>query len=306
MDGVGIGVRDPGVNPFFAARLPSLRSLFDGQLPSLRRHTLSSRNTLLFPLNATLGVAGLPQSGTGQTALFTGVNGARLIGKHFGPYPYSTLKPVLQEKNIFKLILEAGKQPYFANAFPQHFFDYAATHRSRLSVTTISCMMSGVSLCRENDLSAGRAVSADITNRGWPSLGHPGVSPIDPEVAGRRLVELAGEYDFVLFEYWKTDHAGHSMNRDEAIEVLELFDTMLHGILEAIDLTRISLLITSDHGNIEDLRTKSHTTNPVPLIMVGKKIRSSSRMLSSRSGLTIVPSLIFHLLNQGRRSSAEH
>ena len=39
LDGVGIGKGDPSVNPFFAAKLPAIRSLFDGELPSLRKRT---------------------------------------------------------------------------------------------------------------------------------------------------------------------------------------------------------------------------------------------------------------------------
>ena len=124
LDGVGIGVKDPSVNPLFAARMPALRSLFGGELPSLGRRRISSGTASVLPLDATLGVPGLPQSGTGQTSLFTGVNGAALAGKHFGPHPYSTLKPVIAERSIFRRLREAGKSPLFANAFPQRFFDY--------------------------------------------------------------------------------------------------------------------------------------------------------------------------------------
>ena len=162
LDGVGIGSRDELVNPFFVARLPALRWLLGGDLPSLRHRHISHRHASLLPLDATLGVAGFPQSGTGQTALFTGLNGAKLIGKHFGPYPFSTLKPVIEEHNIFRQMITAHKKPYFANAFPKRFFDYASMHRSRLTVTTLSCIMSGMPLLRSEDLYAGRGISPQI------------------------------------------------------------------------------------------------------------------------------------------------
>ncbi|HMK39180.1 MAG TPA: metalloenzyme, partial [Bacteroidota bacterium] len=84
LDGVGIGVKDPHVNPLFAARMTALRALFGGELPSLGRRRISRGPATVLPLDATLGVPGLPQSGTGQASLFTGINGAALAGKHFG------------------------------------------------------------------------------------------------------------------------------------------------------------------------------------------------------------------------------
>jgi 2,3-bisphosphoglycerate-independent phosphoglycerate mutase len=285
LDGVGIGRRDGSVNPFFASRLPALRWLLCGPLPSLRHREISNHRATLLPLDATLGIEGLPQSGTGQTALFTGLNGAKLIGRHFGPFPYSSLKPVIEEQNIFRQLKAVRKRPYFANAFPQRFFDYVSQHRSRLTVTTLSCVMSGIPLLRYEDLRAGRGISADITNRAWTDIGYPDLERIEPEEAGRRLARLSKEYDFVLFEYWKTDHAGHSKSMETAIEVLELFDAMLAGILDLLDTHRTLLFVTSDHGNIEDMSTKSHTRHPVPVIMYGRDHeRLASRLSQSRKG----------------------
>jgi hypothetical protein len=220
-------------------------------------------------LDANLGIAGLPQSGTGQTSLFTGVNGAALAGKHFGPHPYSSLRPVIERQNIFRRLLDADKRPCFANAFPQRFFDYALQPRSRFTVTTISCLASGLRLLDASDLAAGRGVSADITGAGWHALGHPEIVPVVPAEAGRRLARLLEGNDFVLFEYWRTDHAGHAMRREEARSVLETFDGLLGGVVEAVAGSDVLLLITSDHGNIEDITVKTHTRHPVPLVAHG-------------------------------------
>lgn len=271
LDGVGIGAKDPRVNPVWAASMPALRSLFDGDLPSLRRRSLRSSRASAIPLDANLGVPGLPQSGTGQTALFTGVNGAAVAGRHFGPHPYSTLKPIIRESNIFRRLLDAKKNPCFANAFPQRFFDYMDQKRARLTVTTLSCVSAGIPILRAQDLAAGKGISADITGEGWKGLGYPDMQSITPHEAGRRLAGLSNDHDFVLFEYWKTDHAGHAMNRGEAIVVLETFDGLLGGLLDAIDMSSTLLVITSDHGNIEDITVKTHTRHPVPLIAAGRR-----------------------------------
>lgn len=303
LDGVGIGAKDPAVNPLFAARLPALRSLFGGDLPSLRHRSLSSPGATVIPLDANLGVAGLPQSGTGQTALFTGVNGAELIGRHFGPHPYSTLKPVIEEKNIFRQVTQAGKRPCFANAFPKRFFEYIEQKRARLSVTTFSCLSAGMPLRTGAELEQGTGVSADITGSGWRALGHPDVNVITPEEAGRRLVRLTAEHEFVLFEYWRPDHAGHAMDMNDAVAVMESFDGMLAGILGSLDPSRALLVITSDHGNIEDLSVKTHTRHPVPLVVRGhghlEFVEWLARGSSGSSDLTSVTPAIMRVLVQG-------
>lgn len=304
LDGVGIGKDDPSVNPLIAAHLPAFAELCDGHMPTLHHRHRATRNSTAIPLDANLGVPGLPQSGTGQTALFTGVNGAKVIGKHFGPHPYSTLRPIIEKHNIFRQLIDKQKRPWFANAYPQKFFDYIAQRRSRMTVTTLSCEYAGLPLLRAEDLLAGRGISADITNAGWHLLGYPTMSTITPNEAGRRLARLSSRYDFVLYEYWKTDHAGHAQDMPEAIHALEMFDQMLGGILEELDTHNTLLLLTSDHGNIEDLSIKTHTRNPVPVILYGRRHEAVARALDGSSSHTgnlseVTPTLMELIVNDG-------
>ncbi len=271
VDGVGIGRKDPVINPFFAADLPALRSLLGDALFSLRRREIRKRHTTLLPLDATLGVPGLPQSGTGQTALFTGENAPELIGRHFGPYPYSLLRPLIAERSIFRRLQQRGLSPAFANAYPRRFFDYLARHPTRITVPPYACLHAGIPLCQAADLASGRGISADITGAGWHFLGHPATKVISPAVAGRRLAGLLEWHEFVLFEYWKTDHAGHAQSLTEGCASLSALDGLLAGVLEAFDSRRHLLVLTSDHGNLEDLSVKTHTRNPVPLLLHGRR-----------------------------------
>ena len=284
LDGVGIGSRDRLVNPFFAARMPTLRGLLDGELPSLDRPRHAGRSATLLPLDATLGVPGLPQSGTGQMALLTGINGARLIGKHFGPHPYSTLRPAIDAHNVFRRVVQADGRPAFVNAFPQRFFDVVKHRKSRLSAMTISCLSAGVPLRRAEDLARGNGVSADLTGEGWHALGHPEIPVVTPQEAGHRLAALSATSTFTLFDYWKTDHAGHARSHEEAVQILERLDGLLEGTLARIDLDETLLIVTSDHGNIEDLSTTSHTRNPVPLILVTTRHRDVARRIEHHGG----------------------
>ncbi len=304
LDGVGIGKADPATNPFLIARIPALRSLFSGEVATLRNPFLQSPNASLIALDANLGVEGLPQSGTGQTALLTGLNASKLIEKHFGPYPYSTLRPVIREKNIFRQLKDSGKSVYFANAYPQKFFDYFKDRQTRLTVTTLSCSYCEMPLHQVGDIETEKAISADITNAGWPKMGYAHIQPIEPFEAGQRLVRIADQHDFVLFEYWRTDKAGHSEKMPDAVESIELFDGMLDGILRSMDFTQTLLLITSDHGNVEDMSTKVHTRNPVPVILVGRHHAEVAHALLQKPDLTSVTPTLVRFITEPARVAA--
>ena len=268
-DGVGIGKDDPECNPFFAYRMKSFEYLFEGKIPHLKDSYFSNGPTSLIPLDATLGIDGLPQSGTGQVALITGVNAPQLIGKHFGPYPNSLLKPILREENLFKKLNKKGKKLFFANAYPRQFFEHLKLNNSRITATTYSWLKSGFDLNDGNKLARGEALSSDITNERWSELGYPEIKIISPYDAGKKLINFTQLYDFVFFEYYFTDHVGHHQSFSEAKLVLTKIDDMLLGVFENLNNDTTLLLITSDHGNFEDLSSKSHTRNPVPLIAHG-------------------------------------
>jgi hypothetical protein len=293
LDGVGLGKVDRSLNPFFSARLNFLSGLLDGKLPSLKNRRAQSAHAALSPLNATLGVPGLPQSGTGQTAFLTGVNAPKFIGKHFGPYPYSTLRPLLREKSIYPTLEREGRSVLYANAFPRQFHEYIAQKPARVAATTYAWMSSGHELRTPAELARGEALSADITNDRWDKMGYPDVPKISAFRGGQNLATLAREFDFVFFEFYHTDQVGHKQSMSEAIVMLEKLDEFFRGIVERMDHQSTTLLITSDHGNLEDLSTKSHTRNPVPLILTG----SQKGRGSTAKRLTDVPGLITSLLH---------
>ena len=190
LDGVGIGEDDPDSYPFVKYGFKTYSELL-GNIPTKSNQYLRSKGFFLTPVDATLGIEGLPQSGTGQTSIFCGMNAAEYIGKHFGPYPYSTLIPVIKEKNIFADFLARGKKPFFANAYPEVFFDYIKSGKSRLSVTSLSAKLSSLRLNGAADVRRGEALTAEITNDRWnKKLGYR-LPVIRPKTAARRLIRAA-------------------------------------------------------------------------------------------------------------------
>jgi hypothetical protein len=162
-----------------------------------------------------------------------------------------------------------------------------------LTVTTLSCKYADVPLLRAEELRRNEAVSSDLTRARWPELGYPELHAIQPRESGRHLWRIALNYDFALFEFWLTDVAGHSRDMSTAVEILERFDGFLEGLLEEFDGSSSLLIITSDHGNIEDLTTKSHTRNQVPCIALGKRRRE---FLAGVRSLTHITPAILRML----------
>jgi 2,3-bisphosphoglycerate-independent phosphoglycerate mutase len=288
LDGVGLGPADDPHNPLATGRYPHLARLAGGQpWTAASEHVL--RDDLVFThLDANLGVAGLPQSGTGQATLFTGVNCARLAGRHWGPFPHSTSKPVIARENVFVRLREAGRHGAFANAFPSRFFRMVAA-RDRWTVTTRCCLDAGVPLFDENDLREGRALPADLTGATWLERLGIEVPTTTPRQAGARLATIARKTDLTLFEYFLTDKAGHARDASRAAAVLTDLDQFFEGLLDSIDASRELLVVTSDHGNLEDLASRGHTRNVVPLIAWGAGAAAFS---ASRDLTDVTPALL--------------
>jgi 2,3-bisphosphoglycerate-independent phosphoglycerate mutase len=297
LDGVGLGRDDPSVNPLVSARMPTLRELLDGRALVGGNGAVVARQASLVPTDARLGVTGLPQSGTGQTAIFTGVNAPQYIGQHYGPYPNPPLKTVIAEHSLFGQVRVAGGQVAFANAYPDRYLDRLRRGTGRCSVTSLAAQRGGARLRSHTDLARFRAISAYLTNEGWRErLGHSDVPDVTERQAGANLARLAADHDFTVFEYFATDVAGHRGSHVEAVTVLEKLDAFLAGVLDTFDLDHSLLLITSDHGNLEDLTTVKHTLNPVPTLIVG---RDHARLAKRISDLTdIAPTVMDWLVRE--------
>jgi hypothetical protein len=268
IDGVGLG-KDVPENPFTENRYESFEILTDGSFNNQAKPVFQ-KDILFKPIDANLGVEGLPQSGTGQTALFTGRNASKEIGKHFGPFPHSGIKPFLKKKSIFHAVQNAGKKPYFMNAYPPIFFQHAKK-RNRWSCTTLMTKSAGMKLNSTEDVLNEKALTAEIIQNAWREKLGIDIPKITPTDAAKRLLNVVPEYDLVLYEYYLTDKAGHKQKNEDAVRVLEPLDEFLLHIIKN-KRSSDTLVITSDHGNLEDLSTKTHTRNNVPLFVLGESV----------------------------------
>ena len=274
VDGVGAGARDPDRNPL--ARGDFLLSRFeDGTgtpLPAGGRAVLA---------DATLGVPGRPQSATGQTSILTGENAPALLGRHLLGFPNAALRELLQRRSLFRVLGEAGRSAAFANAYPVAYLralgleadgepEFASSRRSRrarASATTVAFAAGGGRFRTWPDARAGRGLTHDIT--GLRARAYGADVPLRaPEEAAEILWALSRPHDLTVFEFFETDEAGHARSMERALEALARLDALLRTLVAGLG-PDDALVVTSDHGNVEDLSIRNHTLALVPVLGFG-------------------------------------
>ncbi len=277
LDGVGLGANDPEINPFARAKMPTLRPIIGNQPLIADAAPYRGEYATLLALDASLGVDGMPQSATGQATLLTGINVPKEIGYHYGPKPNSDVRRFLtkgengQGKTIFSWIRAKNKTAALLSAYPDGYFKGIDSGKRLYSAIPLAVTQAGFPLFTAEDIYAGRALSAGFTGKTWREMLKDDKAPLyTPEEAGAKLTELAMQYDFSFFEYWASDYAGHKQDMDWAIAQLETFDGVLTGLLETMP-DDLLVLVTSDHGNMEDLGTRRHTDLKVPCILLGRE-----------------------------------
>ncbi|MEO1623205.1 MAG: hypothetical protein AAFU53_19505, partial [Cyanobacteria bacterium J06632_3] len=256
-------------------------------------------NVIAKPIDATLGVKGLPQSATGQTTIYTGQNAPKFLGRHQSGFANGSLRQLIDEYGLFARAIAAGRTATLANAYSPEYFYAIANRKRRYSVCTLLNLSAGLPFRMQYEYEQGEAIFWDIIGavpsaRNARTLKQTGArEPISPETAGERLAKLSGRYGVTLFECYLSDYAGHRQNWAQAVACMQRIDRFLKSAIAHLP-PNVTLVITSDHGNIEDLSTKRHTFNKVPLIAVGPQASAFSD-IEDLTGIT--PTILF-LLNK--------
>ena len=306
LDGVGIGEPDPGKNPFLNSSTPTLDNLLGGRKIQSNLGSYQSDICSFIGIDAQLGVKGIPQSATGQATLITGLNIPQIVGQHYGPKPNPPIIEILNRHSepgnnsdsgtLFSRALKMGKSVEFVNAYPDSYFAAITSGKRNYSVFPLSAVNAGIPLRDEKDLREGCSLSADFTGIGWREHLHITDIPIiSPFEAGKRLAKITEENDLVFFEYWETDYAGHKQDMTAAIKIIEKLDTVIAGLTATLDLENTLIIITSDHGNMEDLSTRRHTLNKVPAMLSGKKQYFQTFKETVHSLCDITPFMLKHV-----------
>ena len=276
IDGLGIGTRGEH-NPLDGLADATPLAIFQ------REETATIFDGIVVPTDPCLGVEGRPQSASGQTTILTGVNAPARIGHHKQGFPNAPLLDILREHSIFRQLTAACISPItFANAYTQRFFD----ERPRwVSATTAAVEAADLNFKTVDDIRAGEALYQDFSNGLLIARGED-VSPRSPEQAAEVLAKITTSHRFTLYEYFITDKLGHAQDMNSSRLVLARLATMIRSLLEKLDLDRTTVILTSDHGNIEDLSTRSHTLNAVPTIVWGARRQEVAARIHNLADIT--------------------
>ena len=264
IDGVGLGDDDES-NPIRGLFAPLL---CDGGL--VRRDVpLRCTGAVVVPTDAVMGVAGTPQSATGQASIFTGINAQRFLGLHLPAFPNDRLAALVHERSLMRVLRERGVGVTSANLYSQEFFQKRQSARRNLfPVSTLTIRASGVPFRYPEDYRAGKAVFADITNELLRSRGVD-VPLSTPEESAVRMARIVAENDFVFFEYFMTDLHGHRRDREAILSCVDILNRFAARLWQLVRGDSTALLVVSDHGNAEDMVLGDHTMNQVPTILIG-------------------------------------
>lgn len=276
IDGLGIGTRGAH-NPFDGLDGAEPLAIFQNEPPEVLF------DGVLAPTDARLGVDGRPQSASGQTTILTGINAPTAVGYHKQGFPNQPLLDIIREHSIFVQLKRAGVDPItFANTYTKRFFE----SRPRwISATTAAVEAAGMCFNTVDDLNAGRAVYQDFTNTMLVERGEA-ASPRTPEAAGAVLADIVALHRFTLYEYFITDKAGHAQDMAAARSIISQLALFIRTLLARLDLEKTTVILTSDHGNIEDLSVRNHTLNQVPTLVWGKDRKLIAGRIRSLTDIT--------------------
>ncbi len=296
-DGVGIGARDPAVNPLCTGEY--LLSQFDDG-----SGTKLPPGVTRFITDTTFGVEGRPQSASNQTAIFTASPAPLRIGRHVLGYPNAELAELLAQESIVKRVVAAGRTATFANAYPVDYLDaLKLPHRAgpspsevaipakylrrlKASASQLAMAAGGVELRTFDDARAGSGLTHDIDGA---VAARRGVSVPRHTARSAAQVFWSLAADFTLFEHYLADEAGHAKDFEAATHALSTFDAFAREVI-AQRPDDAQVLICSDHGNVEDLSVRNHTRNPVAVLSVGPATNIAIREVADvgRTVLTLL------------------
>ncbi|MBW0432905.1 metalloenzyme [Leptospira yasudae] len=300
IDGIGFGPDDPATNPFSRYAKSFFLPLAGKPIPEDAPETL--KKAFFLKTDASLGIKGLPQSATGQTSLWTGINACKVLQRHLSGFPTFTLKKIISKYSIIRVLEEHGFKADLLNCYTPAFTDYVKKNPRHVSASTLIQMASDKPLKNMDDLRQGKGLYMDITHeylkefsRGYLDDSDDLFRVRDPYETGTSIIRNCKEegYTLCIYEFFLTDKVGHKMHWEAAEKYIGELESFFKGVLETLNPEEDQLIVTSDHGNLEDLSVDVHTLNQVPTVLYGKH----TEVLKSKiKAIVDIPMAIYDIL----------
>lgn len=129
---------------------------------------------------------------------------------------------------------------------------------------------------------------------------------LQPEMSIDEVTSIAcqaiseNKYDLIVINFANCDMVGHTGNFTASVKAVEYVDEAIGKICAVIDKENHSLIITSDHGNVENMRDPndqpqtSHTTNQVPFILYNNLLKYD-HIIEEGTLADIAPTILYLL-----------
>lgn len=131
---------------------------------------------------------------------------------------------------------------------------------------------------------------------------------LKPEMSAREITEKlvnaisSDQYKFIVVNYANADMTGHTGNFDACLQAVKVLDECLEKIIAATLQHEYTMLITADHGNVEEMVNPTtgsvsteHTTNPVPFVVIDPRVKDKPLELQPGILADVAPTVLFLL-----------
>jgi hypothetical protein len=170
------------------------------------------------------------------------------------------------------------------------------------NIFVYAARQAGVQLRTWDDIRRGRALTGTMTHElearfNWDALDLPALPRREPPQAAEILAGLASQHDFTFYKYQLADLVSHTGRVDLARDVFAVIETFVETILRAIDPRETAVIVTSDHGHLEQVAfSHGHPKSRVPTWYFGPDAESHADRMRR-------PEEIFHVVAEaaGRR-----
>jgi hypothetical protein len=155
--------------------------------------------------------------------------------------------------------------------------------------------LAGMTLSTWADVRAGQALTGTMTNElesrfNWEAVAERPLPRYTTEEAAEIVVHLARTHDFTFYKYQLADLISHTGRVELAREVFAVIENLVQAVLERIDPTETIVLLTSDHGHLEQVAyTRGHPRSRVPTWYFGPNATEQAARLRR-------PEALFHLI----------
>jgi hypothetical protein len=203
--------------------------------------------------------------------------------------------PVL-EREAAEAALTLDGQPVRLRGSGKHgFAELFTLAEINQNIFVYAALDAGVPLFTWNDVRLGRALTGTMTNEledrfNWGERGEAPLPTRTPTQAAHVLAALSSSHDFTFYKYQLADLISHTGRVDLAREAFDTIERFIEAILHSIDPTETSVVVTSDHGHLEQVAySHGHPKGRVPTWYFGPDAEQAAPRLRRPEG-------IFHVI----------